>query len=76
VNYVRESFAQTLRAYRTKSGLSQEELGLQSELGRTYVGELERGIKEPSIRTIFRICDTLGIKPSEFVAQIEKRLKK
>lgn len=73
---LREVFSQTLRAFRVKSGLSQEALGLESDLGRTYIGELERAQKDASIRTLFRICETLKIKPSDFIAQMEKRLKK
>jgi transcriptional regulator with XRE-family HTH domain len=76
VKNLRVAFAETLRALREKSKVSQETLGNETELSRTYIGELERALKEPSLLTIFRICEVLGIKPSEFVAQIEKRLKK
>lgn len=59
-----------------KSDISQEALGLESGLGRTYVGELERGIKTPTITTLFKLCEPLNLKPSEFMTMIEKRLKK
>lgn len=76
MNKIRESFATTLRVLRMKSDISQEALGLESGLGRTYVGELERGIKTPTITTLFKLCEPLNLKPSEFMTMIEKRLKK
>ena len=53
------------------AGLSQEELGSRAESGRTFVGELERGLKSPTIRTLFRLAEVLGESPSAIVQKIE-----
>jgi transcriptional regulator with XRE-family HTH domain len=72
---LKEAFGATLRRLRIKRGLSQEHLALEAEFSRPYVSELERGLKEPSLTTLFRACKGLGIKPSEFISKLEARLK-
>lgn len=72
---IKEAFGKTLNVYRVKHRISQEDLGNETELSRTYISELERGKKEPSISTLFRICKILDVKPSEFIHKLETRLK-
>jgi transcriptional regulator with XRE-family HTH domain len=52
--------------------LSQERLAELSGLHRTYIGQLERGKKSPTVKTIFDIGKALGILPSELIKEIEK----
>lgn len=69
------AFGESLRAARTRAGLSQEALGLACEIDRTYVSLLERGIKQPTLGTLFAISDQLGIHPETLVAQTRRRLR-
>ena len=66
-----EAFGRVLQELRVEHGLSQEELAHATESGRTYVSELERGVKGPSLKTVFRFAATLGVTPSELVARVE-----
>jgi transcriptional regulator with XRE-family HTH domain len=50
-----------LRSIRTERGLSQERLGNESGSGRTYISQLERGERGPSLKTVFRLSRTLGV---------------
>ncbi|MGA3601242.1 helix-turn-helix domain-containing protein [Lysinibacillus agricola] len=68
---ISEAFGQVLRKYRTEAKLSQEQLALQCDLDRTYIGLLERAQRQPTITTIFIICDALKIKPHELIKEIE-----
>jgi len=68
-------FGQILRELRTELGLSQEELGFESDYHRTYISQLERGQKNPSLKAIFRLARVLGIRPSEMVRRIESRME-
>ena len=70
------SFGQVLRELRTASGLSQQQLALESDLDRTYISLLERGLRQPTLGTIFQIAQVLDLSPSKIVAQVEKGLKK
>lgn len=67
-----EKFGATLKAIRLSKGLSQEELAFSANLHRTYVGSVERGERNVSIRNIFVLCEALDIKPSDFFREIEK----
>ncbi len=68
-------FGQILRELRTERGLSQEELGFESNYHRTYISQLERGQKNPSLKAIFRLARVLGIRPSEMIRRIESRVE-
>ncbi|WP_026584155.1 helix-turn-helix domain-containing protein [Bacillus sp. J33] len=67
-------FGKILRNLREEKKISQEQLAHLSELDRTYISLLERGKRRPTINTIFALSQTLGLKPSEFLAKIEKEL--
>ncbi len=68
-------FGQILRELRTERGLSQEELGFESDYHRTYISQLERGQKNPSLKAIFRLARVLGVRPSEMIRRIESQVE-
>lgn len=65
-------FGQILRKVRRERGLSQEELGFEANYHRTYISQLERGQKNPSLKAVFRLAQALGVKPSEMIRRVEK----
>ncbi len=67
-----EAFGAVLREARKERGLSQEGLGFESGYHRTYVSLLERGLKSPSLQTIFELARALDIRPSELLARVER----
>jgi len=71
---IERTFGQILRSLRQKRGLSQERLGFESGYHRTYISLLERGLKNPSLTTIFRLASALGVSPSEMVQLVEARV--
>lgn len=71
----KKAFARALMLLRSKSGLTQQELGVDSGLGQNFISELERAKKVPSLNTIIKLSNALAIKPSEFMRKIETRLK-
>lgn len=68
---ISKAFGTVLRKYRKLAGLSKEQLALQCELDRTYIGLLERAERQPSITTIFIICEVLKMKPHELIKEVE-----
>lgn len=50
-----------VRALRAKSGLSQEEFAHRAGLDRTYVSGIERGVRNPTVASLQRVSDALGI---------------
>lgn len=52
--------------------LSQEELAARAGYHRTYIGQLERGEKSPSLRTLFNLSATLQVSPSALIRRVER----
>ena len=69
-----KAFGQVLRQIRQERGLSQEELGFESGQHRTYISQLERGQKSPSLRTIFKLAKALHVEPSDLVERVKGML--
>ena len=68
-----KAFGQALRARREALDLSQEELAFRSEVHRTYISELERGIKNPSLTTLEKLAVALGTTKTAMVRETERR---
>jgi transcriptional regulator with XRE-family HTH domain len=65
------AFGDALRDIRKEKGISQEQLALDSELDRTYVSLLERGVQSPTVRTVLKLSNVLGVKPSAIMLRME-----
>jgi transcriptional regulator with XRE-family HTH domain len=70
---IQRNFGRVLRDFREDAGLSQERLANDSGLHKNYVGEIERGEKSPSLKTITALAATLRVAPSELLREAEKR---
>lgn len=53
-------------------GLSQEALAAEAGLDRTYVGGLERGERNPTLKVLWSIALVLEVRPSTLVAAAEE----
>jgi transcriptional regulator with XRE-family HTH domain len=60
-------FGKRLVQLRKERGLSQEELAWESELARSYISGIERGLRNISLLNICKLADTLGVQPSELL---------
>lgn len=68
------AFGVVLRTLRRGLELSQDELGFKSGSHRTYIGQLERGEKSPSLRTILNLASVLKVRPSEILKEVEHEI--
>jgi len=55
---------------RKELSLSQEEFAEKTNTGRTYIGEIERGEKSPSVYKLYKILSYLNISLEEFFSKI------
>ena len=69
------SFGRSLRKRRLAKLLSQEELGLESNLSRAYISDLETSKKDPSLFTIFKLATAMQMRPSTLIAEAEHILQ-
>jgi transcriptional regulator with XRE-family HTH domain len=63
----RQAFGVILQELRNTAKLTQEKLASAADLDRTFVGDLERGEKQPSLHTIFQLAPALNIAPGVMV---------
>ncbi len=61
-----------LRQLRQEQGWSQETFAAEARLDRTYVGGIERGERNPSLKNLARLADTLGIAVKELFESTSK----
>ena len=64
-----------LKSAREAAGLTQEQLGFRAEVDRTYISQLERDLKSPTLTTLFRLCDAMGVSAGELVTRVELQRK-
>ena len=72
------AFGVVLRRYRKEISLSQEQLAHNANLDRTYISLLERGLRKPTITTVFVLAGALNIHPYDLVkdaAQLQTEFK-
>ena len=58
-------FGAHLRELRTEKGFSQTELAYRGNFDRNYIGMIERGERNPSLKSIFGIAKALDITLQE-----------
>ncbi|WP_307509700.1 helix-turn-helix domain-containing protein [Brevundimonas vesicularis] len=56
-----------VRALRTASGISQEELAFRANMKRSYLSDLERGTRNPSVRALGRLAEALSVSPGSLL---------
>jgi transcriptional regulator with XRE-family HTH domain len=69
------AFGDVLRDTREAGGISQEEIARKAKLNRTFISFLERGLRQPSLATMFALAGALQIRVSRLVAEVEQRLE-
>jgi transcriptional regulator with XRE-family HTH domain len=70
------ALGEAVRLARVEAGLSQEALADATPLHVTYVGGVERGVRNPSYATIVRLAAALRVTPGALVTRADELLKK
>lgn len=71
-----QTFGDLLKTLRQRHNISQEKLAEKCDLHRTYISLLERGLRQPTLSTIFKIASAIDSSPSELLTELEVLLKK
>lgn len=69
---IMKAFGKAVRFFRTKQSLSQEALADRAGLDRSYMSQIERGIKNATLGSVWRICQAMGIRPSSLMRVMEQ----
>lgn len=68
-----DAFRITVKEVRKEKNISQEKLALKSGVDRTFMSRIERGLSQPTLKTILKLCRGLGISSSELMEKIESK---
>jgi XRE family transcriptional regulator, regulator of sulfur utilization len=58
---IKKDFGAHLRGLRKQQGLTQEQLADKANLHPTYIGQIERGVRNPSLINLHKIANALKI---------------
>lgn len=68
-------FAENVKFYRRKLGISQEELADRAQIHRTNISAIERGERNVTIKNIEKLAHALGIEPKQLLSAEERKGK-
>ena len=61
------AFGKRVRKVRKSKGISQERLAEMADIDRSYMGNIERGEKNITLKKVYDICDALKVEIRELV---------
>ncbi len=68
---IRMRFGARLRAVRTKTGISQEDLGHEADLHRTFISMVERGERNVTIATVEKLAKALKCRMADLMPDVD-----
>ncbi len=72
--YNSKAFGIVIARLRTKNGLTQEAASGLAGIARSHLVMLESGKKTVRLDTLWRIAETLGIRPGDLVRLVEDEI--
>lgn len=71
---VNSKLGRVISGLRQSAGLSQEELAERASIHRTYVSQIERGLKSPTIAILLKLSKALKTTPSKIMQLFEREI--
>jgi len=63
MNTIQQKFGAKIKSMRLQKVMSQEELSSKTGLHRTYISDIERGVRNVSLKNIEKIAKALSVSP-------------
>lgn len=70
-NLILKSFGEAVRNRRLDQKMTQEELGAAAQLHRTYITDIENGLRNLSFLTMMRLATALQVPLSDLLVEAE-----
>ena len=61
-----------VRRYRKLKGMTQEQLAHEVGMERSYISDLERGTRNPSVHALGRLAEALSVDPAALLEPQER----
>ncbi|KRF31703.1 helix-turn-helix domain-containing protein [Paenibacillus sp. Soil787] len=74
MTYLKKLVGEKIREIRKNKGLTQEELSEKAQIKYTYLGDVERGVRNISLESLEKIMNALEIRPGDLFDYRELRL--
>jgi transcriptional regulator with XRE-family HTH domain len=58
---------------RKAAGLSQVSLAKLANIDRSYLSQLERDLKSPTVKVLLRLCESMDVSAASVLAEVESR---
>ena len=65
-----------LRKAREEAGMTQEALAHAAGVDRSYLSELERDLKSPTVEFLLNLCAAMGTSAGSLISQLEQAQKR
>jgi transcriptional regulator with XRE-family HTH domain len=66
-------FGASVQKLRFGLGISQETLAERADLHRTYIADIERGARNPTLLTIKKLAKGLGVSAADLLSEVKCR---
>jgi transcriptional regulator with XRE-family HTH domain len=73
---IKKAFGEAVREIRISQGKSQEQLAFDSNLDRTYISGVERGIRNISVVNIQKLAEAFDMRLTELFERVERQAKR
>lgn len=68
------SLGEVISQLRRNAGLSQEALADRAGVHRTYISQIERGLKSPTLSVLMKLAAALEVRASKILMLLERSL--
>ncbi|MEK6790681.1 MAG: helix-turn-helix transcriptional regulator [Deltaproteobacteria bacterium] len=63
----------SIKKLRERKNITQEALAERADIHTSYIGQIERGLRYPSLKVLFKVADALNVKPADLLKNINPR---
>lgn len=64
---IRKILGTNLKRLRTAKGWSQEDYAFEAGIHRTYISDIERGARNPTIEVLVKLAAPLGVEAADLI---------
>lgn len=68
MNELQKRLGQNVARLRKERGMSQETFADHAAIHRTYISDIERGARNPTIAVVAKIAEALGVEPADLLS--------
>ncbi len=71
-DFLLAKFGRNLRRRRNAAALTQEALAAKANMDRTYISDIERGVRNPGIKNVARLANALNVTSAELMEGVDE----